>query len=62
MQKGTIELSDALRSQIRESLKPLQPEKVIVFGSYAHGVEKCLKAVAEERAGTVPRVHDLRRL
>ena len=25
-------------------------------------VEKCLKAVAEERAGTVPRVHDLRRL
>jgi HEPN domain-containing protein len=25
-------------------------------------VEKCLKAVAEERAGHVPRVHDLRRL
>ena len=25
-------------------------------------VEKSLKAVAEERAGTVPRVHDLRRL
>jgi len=25
-------------------------------------VEKCLKAVAEERAGMVPRVHDLRRL
>jgi len=25
-------------------------------------VEKCLKAVAEERMGTVPRVHDLRRL
>lgn len=25
-------------------------------------VEKCLKAVAEERVGTVPRVHDLRRL
>jgi HEPN domain-containing protein len=25
-------------------------------------VEKCLKAVAEERLGTVPRVHDLRRL
>jgi HEPN domain-containing protein len=24
-------------------------------------VEKCLKAVAEERVGTVPRVHDLRR-
>ena len=25
-------------------------------------VEKCLKAVAEERKGDVPRVHDLRRL
>jgi HEPN domain-containing protein len=25
-------------------------------------VEKCLKAVAEERIGTVPRIHDLRRL
>jgi HEPN domain-containing protein len=25
-------------------------------------VEKCLKAVAEERKGTVPRIHDLRRL
>ncbi len=25
-------------------------------------VEKCLKAVAEERMGTVPRIHDLRRL
>jgi HEPN domain-containing protein len=25
-------------------------------------VEKCLKAVAEEQLGTVPRVHDLRRL
>ncbi len=37
MQKGTIELSDELRQQIRESLEPLHPEKVIVFGSYAHG-------------------------
>jgi HEPN domain-containing protein len=25
-------------------------------------VEKCMKAVAEERTGAVPRVHDLRRL
>ena len=25
-------------------------------------VEKCLKAVAEERTGSVPRIHDLRRL
>ncbi len=30
-------LSDELRRQIRESLRPLGPEKVIVFGSYAHG-------------------------
>jgi predicted nucleotidyltransferase len=37
MRKGTMELSDELRQQIRESLKPLHPEKVIVFGSYAHG-------------------------
>jgi len=37
MQKGTIEFSDELRQQIRESLKPLHPEKVIVFGSYAQG-------------------------
>jgi predicted nucleotidyltransferase len=32
-----MELSDELRHRIRESLKPLHPEKVIVFGSYAHG-------------------------
>ncbi len=32
-----MELSDELRRQIRESLKPLHPEKVIVFGSYAQG-------------------------
>jgi predicted nucleotidyltransferase len=32
-----MELSDALRQQIRESLEPLHPEKVIVFGSYAQG-------------------------
>jgi predicted nucleotidyltransferase len=37
MQEGTVELSDDLRRQIRESLEPLHPEKVIVFGSYAHG-------------------------
>lgn len=30
-------LSDELKRQIRESLKPLHPEKVIVFGSYAQG-------------------------
>ncbi len=32
-----MELSDGLRHQIRESLQGLRPEKVIVFGSYAHG-------------------------
>jgi predicted nucleotidyltransferase len=32
-----MELSDELRQQIRESLKPLHSEKVIVFGSYAQG-------------------------
>jgi len=37
MQKDTLELSDELRHQIRESLEPLHPEKVIVFGSYAQG-------------------------
>ena len=37
MRKGTTELSDALRHRIRECLKPLDPEKVIVFGSYSHG-------------------------
>lgn len=29
--------SDELRHRIRDSLKALGPEKVIVFGSYAHG-------------------------
>ncbi|MCX5643475.1 MAG: nucleotidyltransferase domain-containing protein [Phycisphaerae bacterium] len=37
MRKGTLELSDELRRQIRDSLKELHPEKVIVFGSYAQG-------------------------
>jgi len=37
MRKDTMELSDEVRDQIRDSLKPLHPEKVIVFGSYAHG-------------------------
>ena len=37
METNTLELSDELRHQIRESLRPLHPEKVIVFGSYAHG-------------------------
>jgi len=32
-----MELSDEVKDQIRESLRALHPEKVIVFGSYAHG-------------------------
>ena len=32
-----MELPDELRQQIRESLQPLHPERVIVFGSYAQG-------------------------
>jgi predicted nucleotidyltransferase len=30
-------LSDEVKSQIRESLRALHPEKVIVFGSYVRG-------------------------
>ena len=37
MRKGQTELSDELRSQISEALKPLHPETVILFGSYAWG-------------------------
>ncbi len=32
-----MKLSDELRNQISESLQPLHPEKVILFGSYAWG-------------------------
>lgn len=37
MGKDVMGLSDELRDRIRESLRLLHPEKVIVFGSYAHG-------------------------
>ena len=30
-------LSDDLRDRVRELLRPVNPAKVIVFGSYAHG-------------------------
>jgi predicted nucleotidyltransferase len=33
----TTKISDELRNQISEALKPLSPEKVILFGSYAWG-------------------------
>jgi HEPN domain-containing protein len=48
---------DAIRS-LRES-----PKLTGVVAFHAQQcVEKCLKAVAEERIGHVPRIHDLRRL
>lgn len=48
-----------------EAIRALQgnPQLTGVVAFHAQQcVEKCLKAVAEERVGTVPRVHDLRRL
>ena len=32
-----MRLDDALKREIIERLKPLQPEKIILFGSYAYG-------------------------
>jgi len=37
MLKDAMKLSDELRNQISDALKPLHPEKVILFGSYAWG-------------------------
>jgi predicted nucleotidyltransferase len=37
MQSNATELSDELRQRIRESLTPLHPQKVIVYGSCARG-------------------------
>lgn len=37
MRKDVTELSDELRRRVRESLTPVGPERVIVFGSYASG-------------------------
>jgi len=48
-----------------EAIRALRsnPQLTAVVAFHAQQcVEKCLKAVAEERMGTVPRVHDLRRL
>ena len=33
----TIKLPNDIRNRISESLKPLHPEKVILFGTYAWG-------------------------
>ncbi len=32
-----MKLPDAIKNQIIEALKPLDPEKIILFGSYAYG-------------------------
>jgi predicted nucleotidyltransferase len=37
MLRDAIRLSKELRNQISEMLKPLKPDKVILFGSYAWG-------------------------
>ena len=37
MRKDAMKLSEELRDRISEVLKPLHPEKVILFGSYAWG-------------------------
>jgi predicted nucleotidyltransferase len=37
MATGAIKLSSELETQIKDALKPLRPEKVILFGSYAWG-------------------------
>ena len=37
MATDTIRLSDELRDRISEALRPLDPEKVILFGSFAWG-------------------------
>lgn len=37
MRRGATKLSDELRDRISAALKPLHPEKVILFGSYAWG-------------------------
>ncbi len=37
MATQAIRLSDELETQIQDALRPLRPEKVILFGSYAWG-------------------------
>jgi len=37
MQQNTAKMSEALSNSIRQALKPLRLEKVILFGSYAWG-------------------------
>ena len=37
MRSNAVELSDELRQRIRESLTPLHPQKVIVYGSRVRG-------------------------
>jgi predicted nucleotidyltransferase len=37
MATNTVKLSDKLETRIKDALAPLNPEKVILFGSYAWG-------------------------
>lgn len=53
-------LSDELRGRIRESLQALGPEKVIVFGSHAHGgadPDSDIDLVVVLASETVPRTY-----
>jgi len=38
MVRDATKLSDELRDQISDALKPLRPEKVILFGSYGRQI------------------------
>lgn len=63
--KSITEAWLAKASEDLEALRALRgnPQLTGVIAFHAQQcVEKCLKAVAEERIGTVPHVHDLRRL
>jgi uncharacterized protein len=36
--RKVLKLSNEIKNQIIEALAPLQPEKIILFGSYAYGI------------------------
>ncbi len=63
MQKDTTTALDELRHRIRECLKELRPEKVIVFGSYAQGVagrDSDIDLIVVLDSETVPRTYQER--
>jgi len=60
METGTIRLSDELRDRISEALRPLDPEKVILFGSYAWGQpteDSDIDLVVVLREGRMPQTY-----